>query len=293
MDFFGYKIRLLILAPALIIALFCTRSANAESIIGGRKAFVLGNAKYNNNPLPPLNSPIKDADDISIALESMGFSVTNKSDLGKRQMDLEIEKFANTIKDNDIVLFYYSGHGTEENGVNYLLPIDFKGTDIKTNGYALVNKLNNMSKKKKAIVILDSCRTESMRPISSKEFEAIANNMYVAFATSLHQPSYDGMKGESSAFTKAFLRELYLNRFACPRPNIHDLLEMVSKKMGSILGQERQMPVTICRNCGAFSFYNFSSDCKASDNPWTDSNLPEWTYAYVLLGVFKERAVVG
>ena len=75
-----------------------------------RLALVFGNAKY---PDSPLRNTRKDAEDVGLKLESLGFVVGNV--LLDRELSAmldDIEKFTAGIDDDvsDIVL-YYAGHG--------------------------------------------------------------------------------------------------------------------------------------------------------------------------------------
>jgi hypothetical protein len=40
-------------------------------------------------------------------------------------MEESINSFIRSVRDGDIVLIFFSGHGCEYEGVNYLLPIDY------------------------------------------------------------------------------------------------------------------------------------------------------------------------
>ncbi|CAF1461683.1 unnamed protein product [Adineta steineri] len=77
-------------------------------------------------------------------------------------MQIAINKLCATINDGDCVLIYFSGHGMEEKGQTYLIPIE----DIHNPALncicldKLLNQLNNCGDKLLNIVILDSCRAD-------------------------------------------------------------------------------------------------------------------------------------
>ena len=91
---------------------------NGES----RVALVIGNNNYTT--FSKLSSPINDATDVAKALEKLDFNVISLFDGNRDQMFKKINSFRDLIKNCDVALFYYSGHGVQStNGDNYLIPL--------------------------------------------------------------------------------------------------------------------------------------------------------------------------
>ena len=65
---------------------------------------------------------IHDAKDVANALRSIGFNAQLAADLDLNPTKLVIRQFINSIQPGSIAVFYFSGHGVEYNGVNYLIP---------------------------------------------------------------------------------------------------------------------------------------------------------------------------
>ena len=87
-----------------------------------KTALVIGNTNYE---IGKLRNPVNDANALSATLEGLGFNVIKKLDLDKAGLREAIRQFGDEIRDNDgIALFYYSGHGLQSDGVNYLVPVD-------------------------------------------------------------------------------------------------------------------------------------------------------------------------
>ncbi|MEI7841372.1 MAG: caspase family protein, partial [Methylococcaceae bacterium] len=84
-------------------------------------ALVIGNKSYKD---VPLKNSVNDAKDMKTALEKAGFTVIYAIDANQKKMDEAREKFVNALTKDSIGLFYYSGHGVQADGVNYLIPID-------------------------------------------------------------------------------------------------------------------------------------------------------------------------
>ena len=89
---------------------------------GERVALVIGNAGY--EPFQ-LNNPVREAESVAKELQAAGFTVTVKRDLTKSAFHGALEEFREASAGVATAVFYYTGHGFEEEGVNYLTPVDF------------------------------------------------------------------------------------------------------------------------------------------------------------------------
>jgi formylglycine-generating enzyme required for sulfatase activity len=138
-----------------------------------RFALVIGNSAYQKEDLF-LTNPVNDATDLAKVLRQLDFEVVEKTNLGKLEMQTAIDLFSQKLFDNKGVgLFYFSGHGIQHNGVNYMLPVDVESltaiwqlphktvsADYILDGMkAAMNQVN--------IVILDACRD---LPVSVKRW---------------------------------------------------------------------------------------------------------------------------
>ena len=64
---------------------------------------------------------------MSDTLLSLGFFVfggSAKLDLDKAGFDAALKDFKKELTGADVALFYYTGHGVETHGLNYLVPTD-------------------------------------------------------------------------------------------------------------------------------------------------------------------------
>ena len=132
-----------------------------------RTALVVGNAGYGGDT--SLRNPVNDAHDMAEALRAVGFEVTQKENLDKRGFDAAVSDFASQLQQRGGVgLFYYSGHGVQALGENYLIPV---GAAIRSEAdveYEAVNArrvLRNMELAGNGlnIVVLDACRNNPYR----------------------------------------------------------------------------------------------------------------------------------
>lgn len=122
-----------------------------------RYALVIGNSAYQASVL---KNPIQDSFGVNTVLQEIGFSTTLLQNATKQQMLNAIKNFSKKAKKADVTLVYYAGHGIENEGINYLLPIDIGSItqeDVPFYAISLDYVLQQMSyaKAKTNIMILD------------------------------------------------------------------------------------------------------------------------------------------
>jgi uncharacterized caspase-like protein len=127
-----------------------------------RIALVVGNSAYRN--APPLRNPVNDARDMAKALRELGFQVIQLENGTKQQLERAIGQFSAKLTDSSVGLFYYSGHGIQENGHNYLIPVEAElategSVMLETVDVDVVLQLMNLAQTRVNLVILDACRS--------------------------------------------------------------------------------------------------------------------------------------
>ena len=103
----------------IILFLFLTFPSAVYSA-QNRVALVIGNGAYRNSPL---HNPVNDARLMRNLLRKAGFSVTIVENARKKKLISAIRNFGNTLRYSDAALFYFSGHGNQYKGLNWLIPI--------------------------------------------------------------------------------------------------------------------------------------------------------------------------
>ena len=132
-------------------------------------ALVIGNGVYKDKNLN-LKNPVNDAKDMKAALEKVGFKVIYMENATFDQMDSVREEFKKSLDSESLTLFYYSGHGVQADGINYLIPSDAKiasKADLKRRAYDLGYFLEDMGEiqNRANIIILDACRNNPFKTI--------------------------------------------------------------------------------------------------------------------------------
>ena len=209
--------RLSSLFVGLALAAFAVTDASALR----RVALVVGNAKYEHAGV--LANTLNDAHAVAALLRRAKFDVVEeRDDLGVVEMKRAMRDFAAIASNADIAVIYYSGHGIEAAGVNYLIPVDAKlanAYDVEDETLPLDRLLSATSGVKSlSLIILDACRENPFlrggdggrtRGVSRHTIgeQATAANTLIAYAAKAGSVSYDGV-GRNSPFTTALVRHI-------------------------------------------------------------------------------------
>lgn len=207
-------------AICLALSLGITLAAQSVALADRRIALVIGNGKYEN--AGALANPVNDADAIADLLTKAGFdSVDRRHDLGVVEFKRAVREFVDRAATADIAAVYYSGHGLEIGGVNYLIPVDARLTsvlDMDDEAVSLDRILVAAGHVKKlSLIILDACRENPFHPANDDARVTRGASMglagvgpsvadtLIAFAAKAGSVSYDG-DGRNSPFTTALLK---------------------------------------------------------------------------------------
>jgi len=182
-----------------------------------KHALVIGNGNYTS--FGSLPNAVNDANDITVALQGLGFTVNKVLDGNRAQMIEAISLLKNrlSMSKNSYGFFFYAGHGVQFNGVNYLIPAradipnaNYLG-DAAVSVQTMLAELNDAANELN-IVVLDACRdfpaawSRSMNRGLSVVSNAPAGSIIV-YATSANSTADDG-KGRNGLFTGQLLNNL-------------------------------------------------------------------------------------
>ncbi len=200
-----------------------------------RVALVIGNSDYK---VGPLQNPAHDAEDISSVLRTLGFAVQTKINANQPQMEEAVDRFVQEIQNGDVALFYFSGHGVQVKGENYLIPLgdSIKSeTDVryKTLNAGLVLGKMEESRNRANIVILDACRNNPFKGLFRSASTGLSKmdapkGTFIAYATSPDSVAADGT-GRNSPYTKHLIEAL----------KVKDIpIELAFKQVGKAVNKE-------------------------------------------------------
>ena len=202
-------------AMAILLAVCSTWLFTQPSFAEKRVALVMGNSAYQN--VTRLANPTNDSEAMSAIFKRAGFDVVElKRDLSVGEMRRALRDFSDSVRDADVAIVYYAGHGIEINGNNYLIPVDAvleRDIDAFDEAIPLDRILTVIEPAKQLrLVILDACRdnpfNKSMkRMIGSRaigrglaKVEPESPNTLIAFAAKAGSTASDG-DSTNSPFT--------------------------------------------------------------------------------------------
>jgi Caspase domain len=229
---------------------------------GRRVALVIGNSKYQYVPVLP--NAANDAEALAKALEETGFqSVTLKTNLTRDQINSALAEFAKIADTADWAAVYYSGHGIESRGANFMIPIDAQlkvDRDIELETVEVTKVLSTIEGARKLrLVILDACRDnpfvgQMKRTVATRSInrglapiEADAG-MLIVYAAKHGETALDG-DGKNSPFATALV-----NRIHTPNLELRRLFDLVRDDVLATTGR-RQQPFSYGSLSGSEDFY--------------------------------------
>jgi uncharacterized caspase-like protein len=176
-------------------------------------ALVIGNGAYAT--LPRLNNPANDAADVAAQLKNLGFKVTFGMDLALDRFEELLTRFAREVREFEVALVYFAGHGLQHNGVNYLVPVDARIEDEAhlQRLIRLQSLLDGLEAAKAArIVILDACRDNGIaQRIATRGLGRLDDDStrgaFVVYAAQPNAVTTDSI-ARNSPFTAALLKHI-------------------------------------------------------------------------------------
>lgn len=148
-------IALLSLLVLSVLLASCEPYGDAGNISEFR-ALVISNS-YSNDSRNILHNTINDADDMNSALSGLDYMVSQYENQTRSQILDRIEGYETASGQEDVLLFYFSGHGgVDESGISFLVPYA-DPTYIFIYADELLDALSEVPGKK--IVILDICNS--------------------------------------------------------------------------------------------------------------------------------------
>lgn len=202
-------------------------------------ALVIGQGKYEH--LTPLANPANDTQAMTGLFTGLGFAVTTLNDLNARRLHRDLKNFVSDAEGADVAVVYYSGHGIEAGGENWLIPVDADVAALADADRKLVALSPLIDQLKTTVpvtlIFLDACRTNPFPPtatlkrdpaseavpilasglnLGSKGVTVLDNSRpatatlgtVISFAAEPGRPALDGPQGVNSPYATAVLRHL-------------------------------------------------------------------------------------
>jgi hypothetical protein len=191
-----------------------------------RLALVIGNDRYEN--LEPLQKAVNDARAIDETLTKIGFTVMRVENAARRMMNQKLVEFTGRVGRGDTAFFFYSGHGVEIRGENYLLPVDMPRVGENQEGIVtgegipadnIIEQLQNRGAKV-TMMVLDACRENPFAKQGTRGIGATRGlaqitapeGVFVLYSAGVGQTALDRLSNSdrdpNSIFTRMFIQAL-------------------------------------------------------------------------------------
>ena len=237
----------------LLLGLFACVATAFPARADKRVALIIGNSAYEH--ADKLANPVRDSRNLRDVLQKIGFDEANivyGEDLGKRDMERAIGRFAILARDADVALTYYAGHGATFGDTPYIVPVDARFETIDQMPYELEPLEAMVGELRKArgvrIAIVDACRDNtaerSLKRTDARGGEITrglarlpdVDGLIVAYATQYLATAEDGPNGTDSPFTAALLKHL-----PTPGLDVKDLFFEVGREvLATTKGRQRR-----------------------------------------------------
>jgi Caspase domain/Domain of unknown function (DUF4189) len=234
-----------------------------------RVALVIGNDAYEN--LDHLQKAVNDARSISAALTQLGFEVVRAENVARRTMNQKIVEFTSKIGRGDTAFFFYSGHGIEIRGVNYLLAVDTPAANDGQEGLitsegipadTIIDQLQEHGAKV-SLLVLDACRENPFKKPGSRGVGATRGlaqmttpeGVFVLYSAGVGQTALDRLSdadpNPNSVFTRTFSHVL-----TTPGMTVQEMAKTTQAEVRKLAAtvNHPQMPAYYDQILGQFTF---------------------------------------
>ncbi|MFO0991296.1 MAG: caspase family protein [Hyphomicrobiales bacterium] len=257
------------LLTAILFTLCLSSSSDAQDDAPLKGvALVIGESSYKQ--LPALGNPANDARAIKELLDELGFDTRDVVDRDAKKLRRDLDRFLEDAEGADIALVYYSGHGIEAGGENWLVPNDADVSSLAKADESLIAVSDILQRLQEtvplSIILLDACRSNPFPrdgvlksrnaaaplPVASgglgvptrgvlieeSASSKAGSGTVLGFAADPGQVALDGPEDGNSPYTAAILKHLGATGF-----DFGDVMTLVAEEV-YVETQGRQRPWT-------------------------------------------------
>ncbi|OXB60766.1 hypothetical protein ASZ78_016817 [Callipepla squamata] len=193
-------------------------------------ALLIGNMSYWNHP--QLKAPMVDVYELTNLLRQLDFKVVSLLDLTESEMRNAVDEFLLLLDRGVYGLLYYAGHGYENYGNSFMVPIDAPNPYRSANCLCVQNILKLMQEKETGlnVFLLDMCRKRNEYDDTILILDAlkVTANIVFGYATCQGAEAFEiQQSGLANGIFMKFLKERLLED-----KKITVLLDEVAEDMG-------------------------------------------------------------
>uniref|UniRef100_A0A8C3J506 Mucosa-associated lymphoid tissue lymphoma translocation protein 1 n=1 Tax=Calidris pygmaea TaxID=425635 RepID=A0A8C3J506_9CHAR len=195
-------------------------------------ALLIGNMHYLHHK--QLKAPMVDVHALSALLRQLDFKVVSLLDLRKAEMQMAVNEFLLLLDKGVYGLLYYAGHGYENFGNSFMVPIDAPSSYTSAHCLCVQRVLQSMQQRRTGlnIFLLDMCRKRNLNDDIIPQVGAlqVTANIVFGYATCADAEAYELSQGElSNGIFVSFLK-----RWLLEDEKITVLLDKVAEDMGTL-----------------------------------------------------------
>lgn len=255
------------LAALALIAVFSLAPALPAS--AALRALVIGVDDYEN--VVSLERAVNDAAAMAKALEGVGYDVVYAENPTRRALSRTIAAFTASVEADDVVVFFYAGHGVEIDGRNFLLPADIPGFEapspdfVEAEAIELASLLERFRETgaRLSVSIVDACRDNPFKGpngrsvIGGRGLARVAppEGSFVLFSAGAGQIALDKLSDADEDTNSVFTRSL-LPLIEQPGLGLRDLAVQLRRDVAALAGtrNHRQVPAYYDEMLGEYAF---------------------------------------
>ncbi|RMC00789.1 hypothetical protein DUI87_22473 [Hirundo rustica rustica] len=195
-------------------------------------ALLIGNMHYLHHK--QLQAPVVDVHALGALLSQLDFKVVSLLDLCKAEMQMAVDEFLLLLDQGVYGLLYYAGHGYENFGNSFMVPIDAPSAYTSEHCLCVQWVLREMQQRRTGlnIFLLDMCRKRNLNDDIIPQVGAleVTANIVFGYATCADAEAYELSQGELS--NGIFVT--FLKRWLLEDEKITVLLDKVAEDMGTL-----------------------------------------------------------
>lgn len=249
---------------ALAAPLMALLAVAADPASAARRALVVGNDNYTS--VAKLRNARADAESMADAFRKAGYEVDLSTDRNLKQLQADVRTFRQKVASGDEVVVFFSGHGVQLAGTNYLLPTDVGAQNedqVKDDALSLSSILEGLRERKPrfTLAIVDACRDNPFastgRAIGGRGLTGVAgaSGQMVIYAAGEGQKALDRL-GNADTVRNGLFTRVFLKEIAKPGVPIRDVLYRVRDEVATLAEgvKHEQVPAVYDQVRGTFYF---------------------------------------
>uniref|UniRef100_A0A3P9H7X6 MALT paracaspase 1 n=1 Tax=Oryzias latipes TaxID=8090 RepID=A0A3P9H7X6_ORYLA len=192
-------------------------------------ALLIGNLSYQNHP--QLKAPMVDVYELTNLLRQLNFKVVSLLDLTESEMRNAVDEFLLLLHKGVYGLLYYAGHGYENYGNSFMVPVDAPNPYHSANCLCVQSVLKLMQEKETGlnVFLLDMCRKRNFHDDSTPNIVLrVTANIVFGYATCQDAEAFE--LSSTSFINGVFVK--FLKKRLLDDEKITVVLDRVAEDMG-------------------------------------------------------------